>query len=189
MRSFISFIALLVIGVTLIEAAPHDHGHGKASSYAIVTKHEDSHGGHHGHGYDDHGYGHHSEYHGHVEHHGHAGGYGSGHHDDSHDYHSYPEYEFSYGVKDSKTGDVKDQWESRDGDKVKGSYSLKESDGTTRVVNYSSDKKNGFEATVHKIGHAHHDEQSHHDYGHHGHSEYSHSGHGKATSYVSVKSH
>lgn len=37
-----------------------------------------------------------------------------------HDYHTHPKYEFQYGVKDAKTGDIKDQWEHRDGDKVKG---------------------------------------------------------------------
>lgn len=31
-----------------------------------------------------------------------------------------PSYSFSYGVKDYHTGDVKSQWESRDGDIVKG---------------------------------------------------------------------
>ncbi|XP_061394154.1 adult-specific cuticular protein ACP-20-like [Musca vetustissima] len=185
MRSIISLITILVVGVCLIEAKPHkyhgdDGGHGKATSYAIVTKHETEHGsgGHGGHGDSgSHGYDDHSEYHGYSQHGGHGGDheeyYGKGHHggdDDGHDYHSHPKYDFEYGVKDSKTGDVKEQWESRDGDKVKGSYSLKEADGTTRVVNYSSDKKSGFEATVHKIGHAHHDykEESHHGHGYHG---------------------
>ena len=40
----------------------------------------------------------------------------------------------------------------RDGDKVKGSYSLKESDGKTRTVEYYSDKDNGFIAVVKKTG-------------------------------------
>lgn len=33
-----------------------------------------------------------------------------------------------------------------------GSYSLVESDGTKRVVQYEADKHNGFNAIVHKIG-------------------------------------
>ncbi|CAG7717235.1 unnamed protein product [Allacma fusca] len=36
------------------------------------------------------------------------------------DYYSHPKYEFSYGVQDHYTGDVKSQHESRDGDVVKG---------------------------------------------------------------------
>ncbi|XP_058981794.1 adult-specific cuticular protein ACP-20-like [Musca domestica] len=193
MRPYMSLIAILAVGVILVDAAPHKHsghGHGEATSYAVVTKHEDHHDGHHGgSGYGHHGHGHH------VEHHGIGGdhygdGQGSGHHDDSHDYHSYPKYEFNYGVEDSKTGDVKNQWETRDGDQVKGSYSLKESDGTTRVVKYTSDKKNGFEATVEKIGHANHadEKQNHYDHGHSAnHDDYY--GRGEASSYIVVKSH
>lgn len=47
---------------------------------------------------------------------------------------------------------MKQHIEERDGDKVKGSYTLKEADGTTRVVEYEADKHNGFNAKVHKIG-------------------------------------
>ena len=80
-----------------------------------------------------------------------------GHGQDEHvDYHHYPQYKFEYGVKDEKTGDHKSQWESRDGDVVKGEYTLDEADGTHRVVEYSSDKHNGFNAVVKTIGHAHH---------------------------------
>jgi Insect cuticle protein len=74
------------------------------------------------------------------------------------DYYSYPKYKFEYGVKDPHTGDHKSQWEVRDGDVVKGEYSLDEADGTKRVVSYTSDKHNGFNAVVKKIGHAHHSE-------------------------------
>lgn len=47
-----------------------------------------------------------------------------------------------------------------------GGYTFKEADGTTRLVHYTSDKKKGFEATVHKLGHAHQDQDhsSHHDH-------------------------
>lgn len=42
---------------------------------------------------------------------------------EKHDYYHYPKYHFGYGVKDYKTGDIKHQYETRDGDKVKGSCS------------------------------------------------------------------
>ncbi|XP_053676887.1 cuticle protein 19-like [Anopheles nili] len=98
-----------------------------------------------------------------------------------HDYHSHPSYKFEYGVKDPHTGDHKSQWEHRDGDVVKGAYTLHEADGTERVVEYSSDKHNGFQAHVKRVGHAHHPEV----YGHHeeGHS-YGGHGHGHASSYA-----
>ncbi|CAO1401197.1 unnamed protein product [Diamesa serratosioi] len=77
--------------------------------------------------------------------------------DDKHDYYAHPSYKFNYGVKDEKTGDHKTHWEHRDGDVVEGQYTLKEADGTERIVSYTSDKKNGFNAVVHNIGHAHHE--------------------------------
>lgn len=48
------------------------------------------------------------------------------------------------------TGDSKSQQESRSGDVVQGSYSLVEPDGTRRVVEYTADPANGFNAVVHK---------------------------------------
>lgn len=82
------------------------------------------------------------------------------HHEPEHheDYYAYPKYKFEYGVKDPHTGDHKSQWEVRDGDVVKGGYTVDEPDGTTRVVQYTSDKHNGFNAVVKKIGKAHHPE-------------------------------
>lgn len=76
------------------------------------------------------------------------------HHD--HEHYSYPKYAFEYGVNDPHTGDIKSQYEERDGDVVKGSYSLVEPDGTIRVVEYTADDHNGFNAVVKKIGVAHH---------------------------------
>ena len=76
--------------------------------------------------------------------------------DEKYDYYAHPSYKFDYGVKDEKTGDHKSHWEHRDGDVVKGEYTLDEADGTKRVVSYTSDKKHGFNAVVHNIGHAHH---------------------------------
>ncbi|XP_073836509.1 cuticular protein 76Bb [Musca autumnalis] len=191
-----AFIGLVVAG----------YSHGGGSSYSTVVKHEIpihhhhhhqkdikySSGGHYdlgyyGGGYLDHG-------HGYV---GHLGKL---------DYYKYPKYQFDYGVKDLKTGDIKNQWEHRDGDVVKGGYSLKESDGTTRVVEYHADDHNGFNAVVKKIGHAHHPEIYAKDHLHgagyayagnsldqgyyHGGYGYGHGhehGHGHASSYVNVK--
>lgn len=81
------------------------------------------------------------------------------HHEDSHHHeelHAYPKYKFEYGVKDPHTGDHKSQWEIRDGDVVKGEYTLDEADGTKRVVSYTASDKEGFNAVVKKIGQAHH---------------------------------
>ncbi|CAK1589816.1 unnamed protein product [Parnassius mnemosyne] len=75
------------------------------------------------------------------------------------DYHSHPKYSFDYSVKDPHTGDDKEHWETRDGDKVKGTYTLVETDGTKRVVEYEADDKNGFNAVVHKIGTPKHQEE------------------------------
>ncbi|CAH1102012.1 unnamed protein product [Psylliodes chrysocephalus] len=59
-------------------------------------------------------------------------------------------YDFGYAVNDPHTGDSKSQHESRRGDVVQGSYSLLESDGTKRTVDYTADDHNGFNAVVHK---------------------------------------
>jgi len=92
------------------------------------------------------------------------------------DYYAYPKYKFEYGVNDPHTHDHKSQWETRDGDVVKGEYTLDEADGemqfltkylinfnfllnfpgTLRKVSYHADGKTGFHAKVEKIGHAHH---------------------------------
>lgn len=58
------------------------------------------------------------------------------------------DYSFSYGVKDLHTGDVKHQWEKKDGDTVRGHYSLVEPDGSVRTVDYTADEKHGFNAVV-----------------------------------------
>ncbi|XP_065363189.1 adult-specific cuticular protein ACP-22-like [Calliphora vicina] len=193
----------------------HGHDGGVAVHYSVVTEHKAD---HYGHGTDGHDAGHASvhtwgqddggheddhsdggyvaeQYAGHDDGHyfeGHDAGHYSGHdggHDDGHDHHAYPKYEFSYGVKDSKTGDIKSQSETRDGSNVKGSYTVKEADGTTRHVEYSANKHKGFNAVVHTLGKAHsgHDAKyghagQDHGYGHgYGH------GHGKASSYIIVK--
>ncbi|EDS42115.1 conserved hypothetical protein [Culex quinquefasciatus] len=66
------------------------------------------------------------------------------------DYDPNPQYSYSYAVADAVTGDNKSQQESRSGDVVTGSYSLIEPDGTQRVVEYTADPVNGFNAVVHR---------------------------------------
>lgn len=72
----------------------------------------------------------------------------------------HPKYEFKYGVEDHHTGDKKSQSEVRDGDVVKGEYSLVQPDGTVRNVHYSADHHNGFNAEVSYSGHAAHPEKA-----------------------------
>ncbi|XP_053686583.1 pupal cuticle protein Edg-84A-like [Sabethes cyaneus] len=74
---------------------------------------------------------------------------------DQKDFHTYPKYKYEYGVKDPLTGDHKSQWEMRDGDIVKGSYTLDEPDGSQRIVEYRADDRNGFEAIVKTIKRPH----------------------------------
>ena len=60
-----------------------------------------------------------------------------------------PQYSYSYSVNDATTGDAKSQEETRSGDIVRGSYSVVESDGSVRRVDYSADVS-GFNAFVHR---------------------------------------
>ncbi|CAG9784946.1 unnamed protein product [Diatraea saccharalis] len=80
------------------------------------------------------------------------------------DYYAYPKYAYEYSIKDPHTGDYKTQHETRDGDVVKGFYSLHEADGTVRIVEYTADKHSGFNAVVKREGHSKHiiPEQKHH---------------------------
>ncbi|XP_034835438.1 cuticle protein 7-like [Maniola hyperantus] len=59
-----------------------------------------------------------------------------------------PNYSFNYAVNDPQTGDNKAQWETRDGDVVRGAYSLVEPDGNIRIVEYVADAIHGFNAVV-----------------------------------------
>jgi hypothetical protein len=61
-----------------------------------------------------------------------------------------PQYSYSYSVNDADTGDSKSHEESRSGDSVQGSYSVVESDGSIRRVDYTADADNGFNAVVHR---------------------------------------
>ena len=107
------------------------------------------------------------------------------------DYYAYPKYKFEYGVKDPHTGDHKTQWEVRDGDVVKGEYTLDEADGTKRVVQYTADDHNGFNAVVKNIGHAHHPQVYHHEPHHHQsyHHEEPYKHYGYANSYSNLYAH
>lgn len=57
----------------------------------------------------------------------------------------------NYEVNDPHTGDYKTHWEERNGDNVKGEYSVFDADGSLRIVKYSADEKNGFVAEVERI--------------------------------------
>ncbi|KAI4458217.1 structural contituent of cuticle [Holotrichia oblita] len=61
-----------------------------------------------------------------------------------------PQYTFAYDVKDAITGDSKSQVETRNGDIVQGQYTVNDPDGTRRVVDYTADPVNGFNAVVSK---------------------------------------
>ncbi|KAK4880007.1 hypothetical protein RN001_008153 [Aquatica leii] len=65
------------------------------------------------------------------------------------DYIAKPDYAYSYGIEDPKTGNTHSRHESRNGDAVSGEYTVLEADGSVRVVQYTADPHNGFQATVH----------------------------------------
>ncbi|XP_055644063.1 cuticle protein 7-like [Toxorhynchites rutilus septentrionalis] len=58
------------------------------------------------------------------------------------------EYQFAYEVHDDHTGDIKSHHEERNGDNVKGYYTLVDADGYRRIVEYSVDGHSGFNAVV-----------------------------------------
>jgi hypothetical protein len=68
------------------------------------------------------------------------------------EYDANPQYSYTYSVNDQLTGDSKSQSESRQGDVVTGQYSFIEADGTRRIVDYTADPINGFNANVRKEG-------------------------------------
>lgn len=82
-------------------------------------------------------------------------------------------YHYQYAVHDPTTGDVKSQNEVGDGlGTVRGTYSLVEPDGSTRVVEYTADDEHGFQAEVKRIEPQHkddddggeqHEQQQHHE--------------------------
>ncbi|XP_053664166.1 cuticle protein-like [Anopheles marshallii] len=78
------------------------------------------------------------------------------------DYYAPINYKFEYGVKDPHTGDHKTHWEERDGDVVKGAYTILDADGSSRLVEYTADPHHGFNAVVKKIEHSHIPKKEHH---------------------------
>ncbi|NP_001166657.1 cuticular protein RR-2 motif 111 precursor [Bombyx mori] len=145
----------------------HEHQGQAPAHHQILTTQHFEHGGHYDLGHHEvqhHGYAqvHHHEHqpihHGlqQVQYHGHQDDHHHGHEEHHVDYHAHPKYAFEYKVEDPHTGDNKYQHETRDGDVVKGVYSLHEADGTIRTVKYAADKHSGFNAEVHREGHAKH---------------------------------
>ncbi|KAJ2954802.1 hypothetical protein O0L34_g3109 [Tuta absoluta] len=59
-----------------------------------------------------------------------------------------PQYSYGYDVQDALTGDYKGHQEHRNGDLVTGSYTVVDPDGTRRIVDYTADPLNGFNAVV-----------------------------------------
>ncbi|XP_067625311.1 larval cuticle protein A2B-like [Eurosta solidaginis] len=64
------------------------------------------------------------------------------------EYDPHPQYTYGYDVKDALSGDSKTAVETRDGGFVQGQYSLNDADGYRRIVDYTSDPVNGFNAVV-----------------------------------------
>uniref|UniRef100_A0A1B0A482 Uncharacterized protein n=1 Tax=Glossina pallidipes TaxID=7398 RepID=A0A1B0A482_GLOPL len=64
------------------------------------------------------------------------------------EYDPHPQYKYGYDVHDTLSGDAKGHVEERDGDLVRGEYSLIDSDGFKRTVSYTADDINGFNAVV-----------------------------------------
>ena len=58
------------------------------------------------------------------------------------------QYHYRYAVDDPTSGVINDRWEHRQGEYVKGAYSVLEPDGRLRIVDYEVDGPNGFHAVV-----------------------------------------
>ncbi|CRL00577.1 CLUMA_CG013837, isoform A [Clunio marinus] len=57
-------------------------------------------------------------------------------------------YEFNYDVHDQQTGDIKQQHEKAINGAIQGQYSLIDADGYRRIVDYTADDHQGFQANV-----------------------------------------
>ena len=57
-------------------------------------------------------------------------------------------FKIEYEVHDEHTGDIKSQSETATNGAVKGQYSLIDSDGYKRIVDYTADDHHGFLATI-----------------------------------------
>lgn len=60
----------------------------------------------------------------------------------------HPSYQFGFDVNDDQYTNYQNRKEQRDGDVIKGSYSVVDSDGFIRTVSYTADPKEGFKAEV-----------------------------------------
>uniref|UniRef100_T1DMX3 Putative cuticular protein 135 rr-2 family n=1 Tax=Anopheles aquasalis TaxID=42839 RepID=T1DMX3_ANOAQ len=68
--------------------------------------------------------------------------------EDPEDYDPNPSYQFGFDVKDDEFTNYQNRKETRDGNVIKGSYSVVDSDGFIRTVTYTADPKEGFKAEV-----------------------------------------
>ncbi|XP_026751473.1 cuticle protein 18.6 isoform X2 [Galleria mellonella] len=68
--------------------------------------------------------------------------------DPQEDYDPHPSYQFGFDVNDDQYTNYQNRKEQRDGDVIKGSYSVVDSDGFVRTVTYTADPKEGFRAEV-----------------------------------------
>ncbi|XP_062544250.1 putative uncharacterized protein DDB_G0271606 isoform X2 [Armigeres subalbatus] len=68
--------------------------------------------------------------------------------EDEEDYDPNPSYQFGFDVKDDEFTNYQNRKEQRDGNVIKGSYSVVDSDGFIRTVTYTADPKEGFKAEV-----------------------------------------
>ncbi|XP_055610778.1 transcription factor SPT20 homolog isoform X2 [Uranotaenia lowii] len=68
--------------------------------------------------------------------------------EDEEDYDPNPSYQFGFDVKDDEYTNYQNRKEQRDGNVIKGSYSVVDSDGFIRTVTYTADPKEGFKAEV-----------------------------------------
>ncbi|XP_023937090.1 cuticle protein 19.8 isoform X2 [Bicyclus anynana] len=64
------------------------------------------------------------------------------------DYDPHPSYQFGFDVNDDQFTNYQNRKEQREGDVIKGSYSVVDSDGFIRTVTYTADPKEGFRAEV-----------------------------------------
>uniref|UniRef100_T1HRF7 Cuticle protein n=1 Tax=Rhodnius prolixus TaxID=13249 RepID=T1HRF7_RHOPR len=86
------------------------------------------------------------------------------------DYYAVPHYNYEYKVHDPHTGDMNSQHETREGDVVKGYYTLNESGDTIRELHYTADNHNDEVKRVERspvYGYHHHHHHHHHHHGHH----------------------
>lgn len=122
----------MVNGVSVDYYPPPEHSHSYNHQYD--SQQEQSYKYHHS--------PHHQQHHQPQPHHSH-------HYHDKHEEYEKPvNYEFGYSVHDEHTGDIKSQTETRNGDTVQGRYELIDPDGYKRIVEYTADAHNGFNAVV-----------------------------------------